>query len=75
VPKRNADPQSGEAIAAQLEALAELARRARAVEATIGRTVARARSVGASWQQIADALGVSRQAAHRRHGRPARGPK
>ncbi|WP_370618034.1 helix-turn-helix domain-containing protein [Mumia qirimensis] len=30
--------------------------------------VERARELGWSWQQIADALGVSRQAAHKKHG-------
>jgi hypothetical protein len=30
--------------------------------------VARARSLGWSWQDIADALGVSRQAVHKKHG-------
>lgn len=29
--------------------------------------VARARELGWSWQQIADALGVSRQAVHQKH--------
>ena len=29
--------------------------------------VARARRLGWSWQQIADALGVSRQAVHKKH--------
>ncbi|RRO15553.1 RNA polymerase subunit sigma-70 [Saccharopolyspora rhizosphaerae] len=31
--------------------------------------VARARELGMSWQEIADALGVSRQAVHKKHGR------
>jgi len=31
--------------------------------------VRRARSLGWSWQEIADALGVSRQAVHKKHGR------
>lgn len=34
--------------------------------------VARARSLGWSWQQVADALGVSRQAAHKKHGKDER---
>ncbi|GIG26271.1 helix-turn-helix domain-containing protein [Cellulomonas denverensis] len=29
--------------------------------------VARARELGWSWQEIADALGISRQAAHQKH--------
>jgi DNA-directed RNA polymerase specialized sigma24 family protein len=31
--------------------------------------VERARGLGWSWQEIADALGVTRQAVHKRHGR------
>lgn len=31
--------------------------------------VARARELGMSWQEIADALDVSRQAVHKKHGR------
>ncbi len=37
-------------------------------EAIIVRTVDLARDSGFTWQQVADALGVSRQAAHRRYG-------
>lgn len=33
------------------------------------RQVQRARDAGWSWQQIGDALGVSRQAAHKKYGR------
>jgi hypothetical protein len=33
--------------------------------------VARARTAGATWQEIGDALGASRQAAYQRFGRPA----
>lgn len=32
--------------------------------------VERARDLGWSWQEIADALGVSRQAVHKKHRRP-----
>jgi hypothetical protein len=32
--------------------------------------VARARTAGWTWEEIGDALGVSRQAAHKKHGRP-----
>jgi DNA-directed RNA polymerase specialized sigma24 family protein len=31
--------------------------------------VGRARELGWSWQEIADSLGVSRQAVHKKHGR------
>jgi transcriptional regulator with XRE-family HTH domain len=31
--------------------------------------VARARELGWSWQEVAEALGVSRQAVHKKHGR------
>jgi len=31
--------------------------------------VRRARELGWSWQEIADVLGVSRQAVHKKHGR------
>ena len=31
--------------------------------------VQRARSLGWSWQDIADSLGVTRQAAHKKHGK------
>jgi hypothetical protein len=48
-----------------LRAVLALRRLAEQVEAE---QVARARSVGWSWQQIGDALGVTRQAAHHKHG-------
>ncbi|UYM06572.1 helix-turn-helix domain-containing protein [Solicola gregarius] len=46
-----------------VRALRELAERLEALQ------VERARDQGWSWQQIAEALDVSRQAAHQKHGR------
>lgn len=46
-----------------IRALRELADRLEALQ------VSRARACGWSWQQIADALGVTRQAAHKKHAR------
>ena len=49
-----------------LRAVVALRRLADQVEAT---HVAAARRAGWSWEQIGDALGVSRQAVHKKHGR------
>ncbi|MCU1424829.1 MAG: hypothetical protein JWM51_1120 [Microbacteriaceae bacterium] len=49
-----------------LNAIAELHRELDRVEAV---TVRAARNAGASWQLIALALGVSRQAVHKKYGR------
>ena len=49
-----------------LKAIAELRRELDGVEAI---TVRRARNTGYSWQLIALALGVSRQAVHKKYGR------
>jgi hypothetical protein len=46
-----------------VRALRELADRLEVLQ------VANARSLGWSWQQVADALGVTRQAAHKKHAR------
>ena len=46
-----------------VRSLRELADRLEALQ------VARARDLGWSWQEIADALGVTRQAVHKKHGR------
>ena len=46
-----------------VRSLRELADRLEALQ------VARARQLGWSWQDIARALGVSRQAVHKKHGR------
>jgi hypothetical protein len=49
-----------------LRAVAALRRLVEVVERA---QVARARASGMSWQQIADQLGVSRQAVHKKYGR------
>lgn len=54
------DPESG---LSAVRGLHELADRLEVLQ------VERARDRGWSWQQIADVLGVSRQAAHQKHGR------
>ena len=54
------DPATG------LRAVAALRRLADELEA---RNVAAARRRGWSWEQIGDALGISRQAAHKKHRR------
>lgn len=54
------DPQTG------LRAVAALGRLAEALERA---QVASARAQGWSWQEIGDALGVSRQAVHKQHAR------
>lgn len=53
------DPRSGLAAAARLRRELE---RVEAVQ------VRRARNDGLTWEQIATALGVSRQAVHKKHG-------
>ncbi|MEV8565353.1 helix-turn-helix domain-containing protein [Streptomyces sp. NPDC051322] len=57
---RSHDPAVG------LRAVGALHRLAEQVEAA---SVARARQQGWSWEQIGDALGVSRQSAHTKHGK------
>ena len=46
-----------------VRALRELAERLESLQ------VERARNLGWSWQEIADGLGVSKQAVHKKHGR------
>lgn len=61
------------ATAAAAEDPAEGLRAVRALRALADRLealhVARARDLGWSWQDVAAALGVSRQAVHQKHGR------
>jgi len=54
------DPRTG---LRAVRSLRELADRLEALQ------VGRARELGWSWQEVADALGVSRQAVHKKHGR------
>jgi hypothetical protein len=62
----SADPKVG------LRAVVALHRLAEALEVL---QVDNARAKGWSWQQIADALGISKQAVHKKHaGRPATDP-
>ena len=56
----DADPATGLRAVATLRALLEAIERLQ---------VERARGLGWSWQEIADALGVSKQAVHQKHRR------
>jgi hypothetical protein len=58
------DPREG------LEAVAALGRLLERLERL---QVTHARRAGWSWQEIATSLGVSKQAAHKKHGRSVRG--
>ncbi|MBM7505485.1 helix-turn-helix domain-containing protein [Agromyces aurantiacus] len=60
---RETDPATG------LRAVAALHRLAERVEAT---HVAAARRAGWSWEQIGEALGVTRQSVHAKHGKQDR---
>jgi hypothetical protein len=59
-PVREVDPATG------LRAVAALHRLAERVEAT---HVAAARRAGWSWEQVGEALGVTRQSVHAKHGK------
>ena len=68
-PADDLDPQTAPAEdLADLRAIAEAAERARRDEALLTERVAQARAHGRSWNRIAAALGVSRQAARQRFG-------
>lgn len=51
-----------------IEALAAVAELRKALERQEAVLVRRARTQGRSWAQIAEVLGVSRQAVHKKHG-------
>ncbi|WP_223626270.1 AsnC family protein [Microbacterium sp. EST19A] len=65
IPTAIAEDDGGEPLAA-LHRLAGIRQEVARAEET---QVRRARNAGYSWQAIASALGVSKQAAHRRFGR------
>ncbi|SFS13727.1 hypothetical protein SAMN04487783_1687 [Agrococcus baldri] len=60
---------SGERPIGSLEQLAVAAEARREIEREESALVRRARMEGFAWQAIADALGVSRQAVHKKHGK------
>jgi hypothetical protein len=67
VPQRTlVDVASGEDPGRGLRAVRSLRELADRLETL---QVARARELGWSWQEVADALGVTRQAVHKKHGR------
>lgn len=60
---------SGERPHGILEQLAEAAEARREIEREESALVRRARMEGFAWQAIAEALGVTRQAVHKKHGK------
>lgn len=60
---------SGERPLGALELLSRAAAQRREIEREESALVRRARMEGFAWQAIADALGVSRQAVHKKHGK------
>ena len=62
---RLADATSSKDPSVGLAAVASLRRLLESLEALL---VQNARASGWSWQQVADALGVSKQAVHKKHG-------
>jgi hypothetical protein len=57
-----------------IDAVAAARDLSRLTEDAMREAVARARAAGATWQEVGDALGASRQAAFQRFGRPAAPP-
>lgn len=64
------DPQPDDAPDATLEAIRDADAASREAEAALSTAVVQAREAGRTWAQIGDVLGVSRQAAFKRFGRP-----
>lgn len=64
--KTQVDSAAGGDPAAGLRAVRSLRELAERLETL---QVSRARELGWSWQEVADALGVTRQAVHKKHGR------
>lgn len=60
---------SGERPLGTLELLSRAAAQRLEIEREESALVRRARMEGFAWQAIADALGVSRQAVHKKHGK------
>ena len=73
-----ADPGIGDRIStdpgAHLELVALTARASTSAESLLATAVASARSAGHSWEAVGTALGITRQAAQQRFGRPAGAP-
>lgn len=61
-------------IGFELDGLARLHMQRLEVEANVARRVERARGYGATWDQIAAMLAVSKQAARQRYGKKPTGP-
>lgn len=60
------------ALRGALKEAAKAVERVRASESRLDETVAAARAAGATWMQIGEATGMSRQSAHERWGHIAR---
>lgn len=63
---QSCDPFSGGVEADELDRLSVWGVIAHEAEVHVSAGVVRARNNGATWQEVADALGISRQAAHKR---------